>query len=350
MNLYDQYVLDPFHTALDNDDRGIPIPMPKLSKYTNYIEKAQNVFIGGKQTSGKTSYMDYMYFINLFMWWEKLDINERPPLKLIYFSMKSNTRIKLQKWACTYLKLKYDIVIDIPTLNNGIGKLYEVDGDRKKAVEAATSFFALLEDHLELVTGEQTASAIYNTVKREMLKSGTIDESGNYHLNKDKSNQITMVYIDNTDKVIPESDGNQSATSEGTKRRMAGYINKFKNHFGVTTVAVVPSVLTSPRTFKDSEPSYKELGYYSEISDLGLITYNPFNENNLKYLGYDIAEFSFNNKVRIRTVSIVRNIKGVENVTVACAFLGECGYFRELPSANQTGDLERFMELLSLLD
>ena len=350
MGLYDEHVLEPFQEGLERLDKGIPIPMPKLAKFANYIERGQNVMRGGKQTSGKTSLMDYMYLINAFIWWESLDKEDRPPLKIFYFNMRSSTRLKLQKWACLYLKLKYDIVIDIPTLNNGIGKLYDVSEDKKRAIEIASLFFNNLEDILILSQGPKTASDIYNSVARNMLDVGTIDNDGKYVLNPENSKQITIVCIDNLDCVIPESDGSSSTTLESTKKRMSSYINKFKDMYNITTAAVVPSVLANPRTFKDSEPTYKELGSYSSIADLGFITYNPYNEGNVRYLGYDVEDFIINAKNRMRTVTIVRNSKGVENITVASIFLGECGYFRELPTAEQTSQLDKFKELLHALD
>ena len=56
-----------------------------------------------------------------------------------------------------------------------------------------------------------------------------------------------------------------------------------------------------------------------------------------------------NGKNRLRTISIVRNTKGQENITVGALFIGECGFFREAahPSdeAWYAGKIAKLLEL-----
>ena len=64
MSFYKNFIAEPVKEGLRNPNRGIPIPLTKLSKKTNYIERGQFVAIGGKPTSGKTSFMDFIWFRN----------------------------------------------------------------------------------------------------------------------------------------------------------------------------------------------------------------------------------------------------------------------------------------------
>lgn len=100
---------------------------------------------------------------------------------------------------------------------------------------------------------------------------------------------------------------------------------------------------------RDSEPTYKELGHFCNISDLGLVTYNPYNENNPKYLGYAVEDFVIRTKERLRTISVVKNSIGTSNVALGAIFLGECGYFREAPHPNEEDSIIQFLELLGEL-
>ncbi len=80
---------------------------------------------------------------------------------------------------------------------------------------------------------------------------------------------------------------------------------------------------------KDSEPSYKDLGVYAKIADIGLVTYNPYIEGNKNWKTYPTDELVIMGKNRFRAITLVRNYKGQENITVGGIFIGECGYFRE---------------------
>ena len=355
MSLYEEHVLGPVKAGLSKPNSGIPIPMPKLAKKINYIERGQTVVIGGRPDSGETELMDYFYFVNVYKWWRDLGFDEggipipdpvRPPLKMIYFNMKADIRIKLQKWLCLYMKLEFDTVIDISTLNSGIGRLYDLDSDTRDEIVAAQDFFDELEENiLDIVNGPQTPSSIYNHVRQYMDKIGDTDDNG-YTLDANHRGQYTMVYIDNADYMQNESDGFQMMNAESLKKKVGGYIDELKSIYGINTFLVAPSKVSNSRMVKDSEPSYKELGYYAKIADVGLITYNPFNENNGKYLGYPVEEMIIKNKNRFRTISIVINEKGDSNLALGAIYLGECGYFRESPHPNDEAKFEEFQESL----
>jgi len=346
MSLFIEHISEPVKDGLSKPSAGIPIPMEKLTKYINYIERGKINVVGGKETSGKTSLMDYLYFINLFKWWREQDPQSRPPLKMFYFSMRNSPRIKLQKWLCLYLKLEHDTLMDIPTLNSGVGRLYDLDEDNKHEIIAAMEFFDELEEHMTLISGSQTPSAIYNRVKHYMDSVGSIDDNDKYSLDDEHIGQYTMVYIDNTDKLGTETDGFANMNSDGLKKKLGEYVEEFKNVYNITTSLVVPSRVNNSRMVRDSEPSYKEIGYFAKIADIGLVTYNPFNENNNKYLGYPVEDMMINGKNRFRTITVVRNSTGLENLTVGGIFLGECGYFRESPHPNNEEEFDNFRELL----
>ena len=360
MSLFEEHILDPVKAGLDKPDAGIPIPMTKLSKYTNYIEKGKIIAVGGRPDSGKTSLADYAYFISVFDWWRKLGYTQdedgdytippppsfvKPKIKFFYFNMKSNARLKIQKWLCLYLKMEFDMVIDIPTLNSGIGRLYDLDQNDKDRIESAFEFFDELEENMTMVNGSQAPSSIYNKVRRYMDGIGTIEE-GVYKLNPDYQGQITMVLVDNTDKLATEADDYHVMNGDALKRKLAEYLGIFAKTYNVTSVVIVPSKASNSRMVKDTEPSYKDLGVFNDIADVGLVTYNPYDENNNKYLNYPLEELVVKGKNRFRTITIVRNKTGISNITVGGVFLGECGYFRESPHPLETEDWDNIFDLL----
>lgn len=390
MSFYKDFILEPVKYGLAHPNKGIPIPIDKLSKYTNYITRGQSYAIGGKPNSGKSSFMDHIYMINVYKWWRdlpyekhteniydeitredgsisKVIINKegsrkldekgnpieiggikRPPLKMFYFSMKTRPQIKFQKWLCLYLKLYYDITIDVPTLTNGIGRLYELDDDILEKISEAQDFFEDFEkDVLTFINGRHTSTYINERVDNYMETVGRMTEHG-YEYDDKHSGQITFVYIDNVDKLRAEIDGFQKGDPQTAKRNLMEYVDQWKSKYDITSFMVVPSKVTNSRMVKDSEPSYKELGLFAESVDIGLVMYNAYNENNNGYLNYPIKDLVIKGKNRFRTITIIRN-NGLENICVGLIFLGECGYFRESPHPVEEHLFSAFIDSLSKL-
>jgi hypothetical protein len=350
MSLFEEHIKAPVQFFQARGNSGIPTPLKKFSKVTNNIERGQNIIIGGRRNSGKTSYMDYNYFISVFKWWMDLEYEERPKIKFFYFSMKRSIRIKLQKWLCLYLKLEYNTIIDIPTLKNGVGKLYDLDDEVKAEIMSAYEFFNTLEDgHLHLDGGKQTPSNIFNTVEKYMKKIGSVDTHGNYSLNNSHLGQYTFVLIDNIEYLQSESDGFSMMTPDMLKKVMCDYLDTLSKVYGTTNIVCVPTTSNYSRSAKDTEPTYKDIGVFHDIADLGIVVYNPYNENNLKYCGYPIDSLVIKGKNRFRTATAVTNKEGVENQTVGLFFIGECGYYAESPHPTDVMAFEEKIEQLKTM-
>jgi hypothetical protein len=349
MSLFKNNISEPFKQGLKKPSSGIPIPLEKLSKYINYLEKAEVISIGGRPNSGKTSLMDYVYFFSAFKWWRELQDNNRPPIKLFYFNMRYTQRIKMQKWLCLYMKVMHQTVIDIPTLNNNIGKLYDLTEEDQENVMGSMEFFNDLEEVLTMINGKQTPSSIISRIENYMNSIGHTDEDGRYELDSEHSGQNTIVYIDNIEFLLSETDGFQNMTGDGLKRKLAKEIDDLRKKYRVTFCIVVPSKTSNSRLVKDSEPSYKDLGYFNDISDVGLVTYDPYTENNNKYLNYPIEDLVIRGKNRFRTITVVRNNFGANNITVGAFFIGECGFFAESPRPNEEEAFEEKKQILSQL-
>jgi len=348
MDYFKSFIKEPMEYGRSYGNTGIPIPLEKLSKYTNYIQKGQSIVIGGKPESGKTSMMDYAYFMNVFIWWSNQDPETRPKLKLIYFNMKHTLKNKVQKWLCLYLKLKYSIVMDIPTLNGGVGKLRDLSPQDLDAIRKSEEFFKeLFDETLTVVNGATTPTGVFNKVKTIMEDYGKTDRKTNeFTFHKDNNRMITIMYIDNLDFLVAEHDAFNMLDSNGVKKKMYDYTVELKKIYNLTTVVVAPSKPLMTLRVKETEPSYKEIGVFGANADLAIVMYNPYNENNNNYQQFPITELIINGKNRFRTATIVRNINGLTGVGKGLIFIGECGYIAEAPIPS---DLEGFNKILDML-
>jgi len=351
MQIFKHLIREPVKRGIDHGDEGIPIPLELLNRFTNNIKKGQFVAIGGKANTGKTSFMDFSYMMTVYRWWKGQPEETRPPLKLIYFNMKHSWKNKFQKWVCLFMKQEYNKVIDINTLNSGIGRLYDLDEETIAQIMTAESFFEEMETEgvLEIINGQQTPTSIYNRVKHTMASCGTLDsKSTKYTLNSEHANQISMVFIDTADYLLSENEGFGSLTPDQLKKKLTDYIFEFKNIYNITTCVVIASKYLG-KGVKENEPNYKELGIFGLRPDLSIILYNPFNESNNNYLSYDVKEFVLSGKNRLRTATIVRNTNGIENITKGLFFFGECGYFAEAPRPEQEAEIFDILDILRKL-
>jgi len=351
MNIFRKLVYEPILAGEASKDQGISIPLSTLNKFTNNIQKGQFIAIGGKPNSGKGSFMDFVYMMNTYKWWKNEPVETRPPLKFIYFNMKHSWRNKFQKWVCLYIKLQFSRVIDINTLNSGVGSLYELTPEIKNEIMTAEEFFDEMESEgvLEIINGQQTPTSILNKVRNVMLTCGSLEEkTKKYALNTDLARQFTMVFIDNVDYLLPETDGFGMMNGEALRKKITDHAIEFKNVYNITTVVVTPSKYIG-KSVKENEPNYKEMGIFGSKTDLSIVLYNPYNEGNNNYLAYGVKDFVVNGKNRLRTATIVRNSNGVENMTKGLIFIGECGYFAESPRPDEEQHIFQIQQLLTEL-
>ena len=352
MDYFKTFVEEPLNYGKVYGSTGIPIPLKKLSKYTNYIQKGQSIVIGGKPESGKSAMMDFTYFISVFRWWREQDVATRPKLKMIYFSMKHPTKTKIQKWLCLLLKLEFNIIMDIPTLNNGIGKLRDLDADDLEKIHVCKEFFdEMFEECLSLQSGQITATGIFNRINAIMSDYGKLDKVTNeFTYDKKYERMITLVYIETVDHILTETDTFSTLSANDVKKKMSDYLYELRRTYNLTNIVIAPSKPMMTRMVKETEPSYKEIGLFGATADLAIVMYNAFNESNPNYQGYPISDFVINAKNRFRTATIVRNTNGITNITCGLIFLGENGYFAECPSPNDEQSILNRIETLSQLD
>jgi hypothetical protein len=354
MSNFKEYILKPLKNTLDTKSTTTCIPIltaghfDKFNKITGDIERGKVIGIGGRDSSGKKSFMDQVYLFNILMWWHNFPPNSRPKIKIHYFNLGLSTSKKLQKWLCLYLKLKYDVIIDIPTLLQNKGKLYDLNTRPEvvTCINQAQEFFDDIEEVLSLYTGRYSPTEIGAKVM-DYLKTISIIEEGKVTYNLGYENIWHFVFIDNTEVLANEHNGYVNVTGVELKKSLAEEVFKLSNKYKISFILNIPSTFKNVgRNPRETEPTYKEFGIFSSILDVGVVMYNPYMENNLGYLNFPIRDMVINNNNRFRSLSVVRNTAGLESIVIGLIFLGECGYFRESPRPDEKEVFHKYIELL----
>jgi hypothetical protein len=85
----------------------------------------------------------------------------------------------------------------------------------------------------------------------------------------------------------------------------------------------------------------------AQDANLVMALFDPMNHinpnNNLdKFMDYEILRF----KNRFRAIGILKNREGENNKRVGLLYIGECGYFQELPNSKQI-TMEQYTKISS---
>jgi hypothetical protein len=312
---------------LKHKDEGYPIPlMPKLNDSVGNILPYQYTVVSGMASSGKTSFVDQNYVLSVLLQRERLE--DKPPIKIFYFSLKDTSIKKYQSLLCTYLKLVHNIRVDIPTLNNQPGRIYSIENEPVvlAAIDDAEIFFneIIHEGSLEVITGISKPSAIYAKVSEYLEQFDP----------EDQDRPLVIVVVDSTDHLSPENDGYKTLSGSELDYKFDSYIHSLTKENGIHAVIITPAHGANSRFPKENEPCYRQLGLYGKNCTKGIILYNPIAENNSNYLRVVTDGEIYVSPTGLNTLRfwhIVRNVDGIESVSERILFLPGTGFMMEAP-------------------
>jgi hypothetical protein len=325
---------------LQHKEEGYAIPlMPKYNSVIGNILPAQYTVITGLQSSGKTSFVDENYVLNILLQRNKLE--EKPPLKIFYFSLKDTSLKKFQSLLCAYVKLVHNYRVDIPTLNSQPGRLFDIEKEPTilATIDDAEIFFneVIDEQVLQVVTNVSRPTAIYTTVMEYL---DTIED--------EHERPLVMVIIDSTDHLSPESDGYRTLQGVELDYKFNSYMSQLVKERNVHAVVITPAHGANSRFPKENEPNYRQLGVYG-CCDKGVVLYNPIGENNGNYLRA-ITDFecyiSPSGLNTLRFWHVVKNVDGIESVSDRLLFMPGTSYMLEVSMQEQ---IDSFLTVKDLL-
>lgn len=355
-----------FDKGLTSDSIGIPFTnFPRLERYIPGIQKSMYSIFGGLTGSGKTAFVDEVYVLQPFRWWlDTFDLKDDDyKISWIYNSMERSKNLKYAKWAC--LLLYMDTGKTVSTLSMiGANKRVEdekiqlelqvVRDETDRIREYKTTFFDKIDKHLLIYSGEATAPTIRKRFEQFAKLNGkfeTTDKGTVYHANH--PNHYVIGINDHIGKIRGES-GDKNTLDEHSKNM--GFYRDTCDFSPIDIIQFNRGLDDSSR--KKNEDMYPRLGDFkgtantTENADVALALFNPFRYNIEEFNGYDIPSFvSESGENRFRSLSILKNSWGTDDVDIGLGFVGEVGRFIELPSAklmNTIGQKRKIQKMLNL--
>ena len=326
--------------GLDGRNNGIPMGFDRLNRYIG-IRKSMYTLIGGLTGSGKTSFVDDAYVLNPFDWY----IGQKNPkikLRIIYRSMERSKTYKLAKWVSRKIFLDQGIIVPVPKLLGWTDKMTKDEHDLFLMYE---DYMGQMNDVISIIDGPENAVGIAKELKAHALENGSIEQVDQY--NKvyvpNNENELTIVVIDHIGLL-------KTTQAQPTKKqaidKMSDELRYARDFYGYTPVVVSQfnRDISNPIRIKngDVEPQLEDFADSSSTqndADVVLALFDP-----MRYKVEDPSGYSLN-KLRdeygakyFRSLRLIKNSYGEDDIRIGLGFLGQIGMFKELPKKKDITD------------
>jgi hypothetical protein len=320
--------------GMDGRNNGIPMGFDRLNRYIG-IRKSMYTLIGGLTGSGKTSFVDDAYVLNPFDWFISKHNKTNFKLKIIYRSMERSRTYKLSKWVSRKIFLDHGMVISV---NKLLGWTEKMTKDEHDIFLMYEDYMGEMSEVMTIIDGPENAIGIAKHLKDHALANGRIEKLDEY--NKiyipDNDNVITLVIIDHIGLLKTTKD---QATKKDSIDKMSDELRYARDMYGYSPVVVSQfnrSISNMARLKNgDVEPQLEDFAESSSTqndADVVLALFDPMRYKVEDPSGYDLNKLrdDFGAKY-FRSLRLIKNSYGEDDVRIGLGFLGQIGMFKELP-------------------
>lgn len=341
MDMFDDLVNE-VNFGMEGRNDGIPMGFNRLNRYVG-IRKRMYILVGGLTGSGKTSLVDDAFVLNPYDWYISPQNKSNIKLHIIYRSMERSRVYKLAKWTCRQIFMKYGAIVSVPTM---LGWGSRMTKDEHDMFLTCRDYINGLAEVVTIIDGPENPIGIAKHLKENALARGHIEDVDQYN----------KVYIPNDEReitiVVEDTLNLLKLTKELTTKKAA--IDKMsdenryaRDFYGYTIVAVNQlnrEIANINRIKKgDVEPQledFKETGQSQDDADVVMALFDPLRYKIADPSGYNLDLLVDDAGAKFfRSLRIIKNSYGPDDIRIGLGFLGELGTFKELPKrANMTQD------------
>jgi hypothetical protein len=347
--LFDDVILD-IDRGIQGKNCGIPMGFSTLSRCINGIQKGIYTLVGGNSGTGKTSFVDLAYVMYPYEWYIKNKDRTDIKLKIFYFSMERGTKYKIAKWTCLKLFRDHRIIMDVPTMLGWEGKKYEITPELRTLICGYKAYFydMLNSGVLHIMPGAENPTGIFHYCTNYANAHGKWVQisSVSKRYVPDDPNEYIIVVNDHVGKLKGEKREGKMLNDKELLDKHSEYMGIIRDAYGYSPVDICQfnRAIGNIERFKNKEVTpepddFKGSGDMYENADVVIGLFNPYKFKISEFLGYNIKKLvSPTGENRFRSVSVIKNSYGVDDVILGMNFLGENGMFRELPVSSEMND------------
>jgi len=326
--------------GLDGRNNGIPMGFDRLNRFIG-IRKSMYFLVGGLTGSGKTSFIDDAFVLNPVDWY----LTQKDPqikLKIIYRSMERSRTYKLAKWVSRKIFIDHGTTIPVTKLLGWTDKMSHDEHDLFLMYE---DYMTRVEDIVTIIDGPENAVGIAKELKAHALKNGHIEQIDEYNKRyiPDDENTVTIVVLDHIGLLKTTKD---QTTKKETIDKMSDELRYARDFYGYTPVVVSQFNRSISNIMRikngDVEPQLEDFAESSQTqndADVVLALFDPLRYKVLDTSGYDLNKLKDQYGAKYyRSLRLIKNSYGEDDVRIGLGFMGQVGMFKELPRQKEITD------------
>jgi hypothetical protein len=328
--------------GLDGRNGGIPMGFDRLNRYIG-IRKSMYFLVGGLTGSGKTSFIDDAFVLNPFDWY----ISQPNPgikLRIIYRSMERTRVYKMAKWVSRKIFLDHGIIIPVTKL---LGWTDRMNHDEHDLFLMYEDYMGRMDEVITIIDGPENPVGIAKELKAHALQNGRIDQVDEYNKRYFPNNEreITLVIIDHIGLLKTTKD---QPTKKQAIDKMSDELRYARDFYGYTPVVVSQfnRDISNPIRIKngDVEPQLEDFAESSQTqndADVVLALFDPMRYKVADPSGYNLDKLKdeYGGKY-FRSLRLIKNSYGEDDVRIGLGFMGQIGMFKELPRRKDMTDAD----------
>lgn len=361
-------------------------PFTKLRRHFG-IGQAMYTIIGGASSTGKSALAHWSYVIGAYESWLNRDESRKDvKLKIFCYALERPKDNTLAKWIALKIMRDHGRLLDVKTiLGFGTAERMLTEEEVRWVIEAKEYYDEMFENVVTLIDIKEGPTAIRNRIRRwahengktyRKLRDGSVEEAyldtirvtvdgevreeerefwkkvenptpeqipeheWEWHYVPDDPNLITVIVIDHVGLVPNEKVAN-SNVQKGNLDRISDYMQMFRDRYFFSPVLVTQfnrnEQDVSRRRFTNHEPEAQDIEGSSRLfhdADVVLGLFNPHKYGIEKFAGYQVGKLvNAGGYNRLRGLKILKNSYGPDDLVGGVWFVGETGYFEELPDS-----------------
>lgn len=321
---------------------GIPMGFSRLNNHIS-IRKSNNYLLGGYTGSGKTSLLDDAFVLNPVDWYLQNYHKTEIRFKIIYWSMERNKKFKLMKWISRKIFLDTGRIIPVTRLMGWVSEGNRLTRDEHDIFLTYRDYIEAILEVVTIIDGPENPTGIRNYMRAYHLQNGIIEEIDEFHKIYLPNNPhlITLKIKDHLglqkkEKILPTIKEviDKSSADDRYDRDFCGISSVNLSQFNRD--------ISNPMRIKngDVEPmieDFKDSGNTQEDADVILALFDPMRYKVPDTIGYDLNRLRDSNRMKkYRSLKILKNSYGSDDIKIGLAFQPEIGLFKEMPKVVDT--------------
>jgi hypothetical protein len=328
--------------GLSDRNNGIPMGFDRLNRYVG-IRKSMYFLVGGLTGSGKTSFIDDAFVLNPFDWYRSVQNRQDIKLKIIYRSMERSRTYKFAKWVSRRIFLDYGMIIPVSKM---LGWQKEkMTKDEHDLFLTYRDYMGELNECVTIIDGPENPVGIAKELKAHALENGTIEKLDEF--NKiyvpNHENEVTIVVIDHIGLLKTTKD---QPTKKEAIDKMSDELRYARDFYGYTPVVVSQfnRSISNPMRIKngDVEPQLEDFAESSSTqndADIVMALFDPLRYKVADPSGYNLDKLKDEYGAKyFRSLRLIKNSYGEDDIRIGLGFLGQIGMFKELPRRKDMTD------------